>query len=208
MINSLVSLLIQILKLQRSCSVPDEKNWDSKDLLHIKMRSMTQHSWPLKIPVLKSFRISCWTEARGRISLRGDSIYHTPIIEYTFLKSERDMEVFLRGINETLALAQTKPFQRMGARINDTPLPDCKRHAFGSESYWRCFIRHMVRNNCHISSSAKMGPESDPQAVLDPELRVYGINKLRVADSSITPTQIAGHSQAVTYLLGRRWPRS
>lgn len=150
------------------------------------------------------FMLDLYPEARGRITLQYDSIHHSPIIEYSFLDTERDMQVFLRGINETLALANTDAFRRKGARINRVLLPDCARHGFGSDAYWRCFIRHMVRNNCHISSSAKMGPRTDPNAVVDPQLRVYGINKLRVADSSITPTQIAGHSQAVAYLIGEK----
>lgn len=49
-----------------------------------------------------------------------------------------------------------------------------------------------------------MGPKDDPEAVVDPELRVYGISKLRVADSSIAPTQVAGHTQAVAYVVGEK----
>lgn len=150
------------------------------------------------------FILDLYPDARGKITLRGDSIHHTPIIEYNFLDTERDMQVFLRAIKETLALAQTEALRKKGTRINNVPLPDCITHEFASDSYWMCFIRHMVRNNCHISSSAKMGPLTDPGAVVDPELRVYGLQKLRVADTSIAPSQIAGHSQAVGYLIGEK----
>lgn len=156
------------------------------------------------VRVFSYFMLDLYPEARGRISLRGNSIHNPPIIEFTFLHSKRDMEVFLRGIRETLELAKTEAFQRKGAKINEMPLPDCARHGFGSDAYWRCYVRHMVRNNCHISGSARMGVKGNPQAVVDPELRVHGIGKLRVADSSIAPTQIAGHSQAVAYLIGEK----
>lgn len=49
-----------------------------------------------------------------------------------------------------------------------------------------------------------MGPKGDPEAVVDPELRVYGIQNLRVADSSIPPTTIAGHTQSLAYLVGEK----
>ena len=49
-----------------------------------------------------------------------------------------------------------------------------------------------------------MGPQSDPQAVVDPRLRVYGIDGLRVADASIMPNLVSGNSQAACYMIGEK----
>ena len=49
-----------------------------------------------------------------------------------------------------------------------------------------------------------MGPQSDPQAVVDPRLRVYGIEGLRVADASIMPNLVSGNSQAACYMIGEK----
>ena len=49
-----------------------------------------------------------------------------------------------------------------------------------------------------------MGPQNDPQAVVDPRLRVYGIDGLRVADASIMPNLVSGNSQAACYMIGEK----
>lgn len=49
-----------------------------------------------------------------------------------------------------------------------------------------------------------MGPADDTEAVVDPQLRVYGIKNLRVVDSSIMPTPVAGHNALPTYMIGEK----
>jgi choline dehydrogenase len=48
-----------------------------------------------------------------------------------------------------------------------------------------------------------MGPASDPQAVVDPALRVRGVSGLRVADASVMPTVVSGNTNAASILIGR-----
>lgn len=49
-----------------------------------------------------------------------------------------------------------------------------------------------------------MGPATDPTAVVDPQLRVRGVKSLRVIDGSIMPKIIAGHTNAVIYMIGEK----
>lgn len=49
-----------------------------------------------------------------------------------------------------------------------------------------------------------MGPASDPDAVVNPELQVYGIQNLRVVDASIIPTLPASHTNAVVFMIGEK----
>lgn len=60
-------------------------------------------------------------------------------------------------------------------------------YMFLTPEYWDCAIRQDTGPENHPAGSCKMGPPSDPMAVVDPELRVYGIRGLRVADASIMP---------------------
>ena len=56
----------------------------------------------------------------------------------------------------------------------------------------------------HPVGTCKMGPDSDPMAVVDAQLRVKGIARLRVADASIMPTLIGGNTNAPSIMIGEK----
>jgi choline dehydrogenase len=66
------------------------------------------------------------------------------------------------------------------------------------------FIRAKVESAYHPSCSNKMGAKSDPLAVVDPETRVYGLEGLRVVDSSIMPSVTTGNLNAPTIMLAEK----
>lgn len=67
------------------------------------------------------------------------------------------------------------------------PLSACSQYTFLSNEYWNCAIHQNTGPENHQAGSCKMGPSSDPMAVVDPQLRIHGIKNLRVADTSIMP---------------------
>ncbi len=66
------------------------------------------------------------------------------------------------------------------------------------------FIRAKVESAYHPSCSCKMGSAQDPMAVVDPETRVYGLEALRVVDSSIMPSVTTGNLNAPTIMLAEK----
>src|SRR5262249_58661242 len=64
------------------------------------------------------------------------------------------------------------------------------------------FIAETLTTTWHPAGTCKMG--RDPQAVIDPELRVYGVTGLRVADASIMPTPITGNINAACIMIGEK----
>jgi choline dehydrogenase len=64
------------------------------------------------------------------------------------------------------------------------------------------WIRQAVTTYFHPSSSCRMG--IDDQAVVDPELRVYGVSGLRVADASIMPAITTGNTNAPSVMIGEK----
>jgi len=66
------------------------------------------------------------------------------------------------------------------------------------------FIRAKVESAFHPSCTCKMGGSADPLAVVDPEARVYGLEGLRVVDSSIMPSVTTGNLNAPTIMLAEK----
>jgi choline dehydrogenase len=66
------------------------------------------------------------------------------------------------------------------------------------------FIRDKVATTYHPVGTCKMGPASDAQAVVDAQLRVHGVEGLRVADASIMPNLIGGNTSAPSMMIGER----
>ncbi|XP_015112870.1 glucose dehydrogenase [FAD, quinone] [Diachasma alloeum] len=142
--------------------------------------------------------------SHGRIKLKSTNPLVPPSLEANLLADPYDIEIILEGIKKAIEISQSEPFQRYGSRLHDIPIPGCCKLPFASDDYWRCAIRHLPSLMDHEIGTAKMGPTYDPSAVVDPELRVYGIQRLRVVDASIMPTMPVGHINAGIYMIGEK----
>lgn len=65
-------------------------------------------------------------------------------------------------------------------------------------------MRHNTAPGAHLAGSCKMGPNTDPMAVVDEQLRVKGVRGVRVADASIMPLVTSGNTNAPTIMIGER----
>lgn len=73
-----------------------------------------------------------------------------------------------------------------------------------SDQYWKCAVRHLTMTIHQLTGTCKMGPSSDPDAVVSSELKVYGINNLRVVDESVMPESVTGHPTAPAFMIGEK----
>jgi choline dehydrogenase-like flavoprotein len=140
----------------------------------------------------------------GYLKVTSSNPFHWPKFYHNFLKHPDDLETMLEGVKYTLKLVESPPFKKVGARLHKVPIPNCTHIRFGSDDYWRCYIRTLSSTLHHQISTNKMGPASDPTAVVSPELKVHGIKKLRVADTSIVPEAITAHTNAVSFMIGEK----
>lgn len=126
----------------------------------------------------------------GAISLASKDPLKHPIIWSNDLADPADVDVLIEGLHVLLKLANSSIMQAQGLKLASKPIDECSSYEFLSDSYFRCAVHIDTRTENHQTGSCKMSPSSDPLAVVDPELRVHGIQGLRVADASAMPLVI------------------
>lgn len=143
-------------------------------------------------------------KSRGRIKLQSSDPFAHPIILPNYFTDPYDIKIAIRGIRKMIDLIDTKAFRKVNAEFLKLPIKGCENFAFNSDGYWECYTRHLTFTVYHHCGTAKMGPDSDKRAVVDPSLRVYGVRGLRVADASIMPVIVSGHTNAPTIMIGEK----
>jgi choline dehydrogenase-like flavoprotein len=143
-------------------------------------------------------------ESVGTIRLASTDPYTKPIIDPQYFSNVQDLNVLIEGTKIGLALSKTKAFQEVGTKFYSKPFPGCEGYTLWTDDYWGCFIRQYSLTIYHYSGTCKMGPSSDPTAVVDPRLKVYGITGLRVVDASIMPKVVSGNTNAPTIMIAEK----
>uniref|UniRef100_A0A1B6MEC3 Glucose-methanol-choline oxidoreductase N-terminal domain-containing protein n=1 Tax=Graphocephala atropunctata TaxID=36148 RepID=A0A1B6MEC3_9HEMI len=142
--------------------------------------------------------------SRGFVRLYNRNPLDQPKITHNFFTDPYDIDVMVEGIKWIIRISQTRAFQKIGTRLHDIPIPGCENIPFATDPYWACMARHLTNQLHHASGTCKMGPDSDPAAVVDSRLRVRGVEGLRVVDCSIIPVITTGHTMAPAYMIGEK----
>ncbi|KZC09320.1 Glucose dehydrogenase [acceptor], partial [Dufourea novaeangliae] len=142
--------------------------------------------------------------SRGYIKLRSKDVHQPPIIVPDYFKHPQDLNVLADAAKFIYELSQTPTMKLLNTRPNPNLIPGCSEFPFPSEDYWKCFAQHYSMTIYHPSGTCKMGPAKDPMAVVDPRLRVHGISRLRVVDTSIMPNVCSGNTNAPTIMIAEK----
>lgn len=147
------------------------------------------------------FTVAAWQhrpESKGWVRARSADPIEKPLIQPNYLSEEIDRKVTVAAMKLSRKLMQSnalKPFfdgeEYPGAEVqSDDELLDAARH-WGSTTY-------------HVMGTCRMGPASDPTAVVDDTLKVRGIESLRVIDASIMPSMLSANLNAGTMMIAEK----
>ncbi|XP_045762915.1 glucose dehydrogenase [FAD, quinone]-like [Maniola jurtina] len=143
-------------------------------------------------------------KSRGKLLLNKTNPYGPPLLYANYLGDDRDLIPLMKAIRFLLSLENTAAFRSRGAYYVREKMPHCQQYVWGTDEYFICVINHYTSTTHHQVGTCKMGPSWDKKAVVDSELRVYGVDRLRVIDASIMPVVMRGNTQAPTTMIGER----
>lgn len=140
-------------------------------------------------------------KSAGSIRLASARPEDKPIIDPNFFADPYDMKTLIAGFREARRIfAQPALAPMTGAEIEPGPHYQSDTEIDGA-------LRKIVNTAYHPTGTCKMGPDSDPMAVVDGRLRVRGVSGLRVVDASVMPEIISGNTSAPTMMIAERAAR-
>ncbi|PSN57110.1 hypothetical protein C0J52_01296, partial [Blattella germanica] len=140
----------------------------------------------------------------GNITINTTDPFAQPKIFSNYFSAQYDRDLIIDGSNFALKLADTNIFKDNNFTLDRTPVEGCESFTFGSDEYWLCLAKKKTGLLFHQSGTAKMGPESDSTAVVNPRLKVHGIDGLRVVDTSIMPDVTTGNTNAPVIMIAEK----
>ena len=139
--------------------------------------------------------IAAWQQrpdSAGHVRARNADPFEAPIIQPNYLAEASDRRVLLAGMKLARRLLASRPLAPYYER-EDFPGPSVQ-----SDDELLGAARARGTTTFHPMGTCRMGPASDPSAVVDDQLRVHGIAGLRVVDASIMPTMLSANLNAAT----------
>jgi choline dehydrogenase len=134
-------------------------------------------------------------ESRGYVRIRSADPFEAPQIYTNYLGHDLDQRTVVAGMRLARRLLATAPLAPYYA-YEDFPGP-----AVESDDEFLAAARQRGQTTFHPACTCRMGPSSDPLAVVDDELRVHGLDALRVVDASIMPRMISANLNAATLMI-------
>lgn len=137
-------------------------------------------------------------DSRGTVRLRSADPDAKPVIQPNFLADEGDQRVVV----EALKIARRIMAQpQMLALTEAETMPGLDK---SSDDELLAYSRAQGLCGYHSSGTARMGPQSNPRAVVDARLRVHGVPGLRIVDASIMPVVVSGNTNAATMMIAEK----
>ncbi len=155
------------------------------------VKSIGQHAFSTYVDIVRP-------TSRGALILRSADPHEHPKLLMNYLTTHEDMQAMVTGI-KLIREIHVQPALEPNSGEELLPGP-----TVSSNAEIEAWLRDNTGTSYHPTSTCRMGPDSDPMAVVDPELKVHGVEGLRVVDASIMPDLMSGNTNAPTIMIGEK----
>jgi len=174
---------------------------EDPDLQFIFTPASYKQGVPSQLEAYPGITIACWTmrpRSRGHIRAKTANTQDAPAIQPNYLSEDYDRQVLLAGLRLGRRMVQS-PELAAWYDHETTPGKDVQ-----SDDEILDYARSMGTTVFHLMGSCRMGPGSDNNSVVDDQLRVHGIEGLRVVDASVIPTAHSTNTNAAVIMIAEK----
>ena len=136
---------------------------------------------------------------KGELRLASADPHVQPSMDYRYLQDTWDRERLREAVRKCVALLSDPSYSQI---IEERTAPLASDLA--SDQTLGDWLLRNVSSSFHISGTCKMGPDSDPEAVVDQRLKVHGLEGLRVVDASVMPDVVRANTNVTTMMIAER----
>ncbi len=137
-------------------------------------------------------------DSRGYVQIKSADPFEFPQVQPNYLSDERDRKTLIDGVRLARRLLQTP---ELAPYVESESMPGAGKV---SDDELLAFIRQYGVSSYHLNGTARMGLTDDKMAVVDEQLRVHGLQGLRIADSSVMPTIPSANICAATMMIAEK----
>jgi len=136
---------------------------------------------------------------KGELKLTSTDPHVQPFLNYNYFGEEEDLRRMREAVRLCVEICEQSSFEGILLDLVSPPPDDLT-----SDESLNAWLMRNTGTSHHISGTCKMGPDSDPMAVVDQFCHVRGIEGLRVADASVMPDCIRANTNATTIMIGEK----
>jgi choline dehydrogenase len=150
----------------------------------------------------RGVRLSCALElpaGSGEVELQSSDPHQQPRFNYRYMENDWDRERMREAVRLCRDLADSPPYAQVIESWVSPTEPE-----LADDELLDGWLKRTITSARHMSGTCKMGPDGDPNAVVDQYLRVRGVENLSVADASILPQVIRANTHATVIMVAER----
>lgn len=137
-------------------------------------------------------------KSRGEVRITASDFRENPYINPNYLADAYDRDTLIHALKSAKKIFQTDPIASLIDKIK-FPLTECR-----DDDEWLSFIKEYGMTAYHLIGTCRMGDVRDPEVVVDAQLRLKNIERVRVMDASVMPTITSGNTNAATIMIAEK----